>query len=252
MSEVGPDGNVWVIDWYNYIVQHNPTPKGFTRGAGNAYETNLRDKKHGRIYRVVHGDVDKPFTLADASPQKLVATLSHPTMLWRKHAQRLLVERGKTDVVDALVALTREPAVDPIGLNVGAIHALWTLHGLGQLDGSNATATAAAFAALKHRVCRCSPQRRAGFASHRSSNEGSAGIRCVGRHGRPSPLGGHAGTFGFTQDGSSRPERFLAAIGDSDRWLADASVSAAATNADSFLAAIAASKTNRSVACSRP
>ena len=25
-AEVGPDGNVWVIDWYNYIVQHNPTP----------------------------------------------------------------------------------------------------------------------------------------------------------------------------------------------------------------------------------
>ena len=24
MAEVGPDGNVWVIDWYNYIVQHNP------------------------------------------------------------------------------------------------------------------------------------------------------------------------------------------------------------------------------------
>lgn len=26
MSEVGPDGNVWVLDWYNYIVQHTPTP----------------------------------------------------------------------------------------------------------------------------------------------------------------------------------------------------------------------------------
>ncbi|MCR9293276.1 MAG: ThuA domain-containing protein [bacterium] len=32
MSEVGPDGNVWVIDWYNYIVQHNPTPNGFETG----------------------------------------------------------------------------------------------------------------------------------------------------------------------------------------------------------------------------
>ena len=26
MAEVGPDGNVWVIDWYSFIVQHNPTP----------------------------------------------------------------------------------------------------------------------------------------------------------------------------------------------------------------------------------
>ncbi len=29
MAEVGPDGNVWFIDWYSYIVQHNPTPPGF-------------------------------------------------------------------------------------------------------------------------------------------------------------------------------------------------------------------------------
>ena len=44
MAEVGPDGNVWVIDWYNYIVQHNPTPAGFKTGKGAAYETDLRDK----------------------------------------------------------------------------------------------------------------------------------------------------------------------------------------------------------------
>src|SRR6185312_5461330 len=55
MAEVGPDGNVWVIDWYNYIVQHNPTPQGFQTGKGNAYESDLRDKKHGRIYRLVYG-----------------------------------------------------------------------------------------------------------------------------------------------------------------------------------------------------
>ena len=56
MAEVGPDGNVWVLDWYNYIVQHNPTPQGFKTGKGAAYESDLRDKKHGRIYRVVHED----------------------------------------------------------------------------------------------------------------------------------------------------------------------------------------------------
>src|SRR5262249_13424234 len=29
LAEVGPDGQVWVIDWYNFIVQHNPTPEGY-------------------------------------------------------------------------------------------------------------------------------------------------------------------------------------------------------------------------------
>ena len=55
-AEVGPDGHVWVIDWYNYIVQHNPTPHGFRTGTGNAYETPIRDKTHGRIYRIVYKD----------------------------------------------------------------------------------------------------------------------------------------------------------------------------------------------------
>ena len=71
MAEVGPDGNVWVIDWYNYIVQHNPTPHGFETGKGNAYETDLRDKKHGRIYRVVYEPASRATcdSLADATPR---------------------------------------------------------------------------------------------------------------------------------------------------------------------------------------
>ena len=81
MAEVGPDGNVWVIDWYNYIVQHNPTPAGFKTGKGNAYETALRDKKHGRIYRIVYTDgasrASRSTSLKDARPQKLVATLKN-------------------------------------------------------------------------------------------------------------------------------------------------------------------------------
>src|SRR5439155_3441255 len=135
MAEVGPDGNVWVIDWYNYIVQHNPTPIGFKTGKGAAYETELRDKTHGRIYRVVY-DGAKPaekMTLKDATPEKLVATLTHDNMFWRRHAQRLLVERGKYDVVPALVQLVNDQRLDEIGLNVGAIHALWTLKGRGTL-----------------------------------------------------------------------------------------------------------------------
>ena len=41
MAEVGPDGNVWVIDWYNFIVQHNPTPAGLQDRQGR----RLRDAR---------------------------------------------------------------------------------------------------------------------------------------------------------------------------------------------------------------
>ncbi|HVX10593.1 MAG TPA: PVC-type heme-binding CxxCH protein [Pirellulales bacterium] len=159
MAEVGPDGQVWVIDWYNYIVQHNPTPAGFQTGKGAAYETDLRDKRHGRIYRVVyrgapeHAGVDAPaqsLSLAQAKPGELVEALRHTNLFWRRHAQRLLVERGKQDVVPLLIDFVKNPDVDEIGLNVGAIHALWTMHGLGALDGSHPSATSAAIGALRH------------------------------------------------------------------------------------------------------
>ncbi|MEM9644812.1 MAG: PVC-type heme-binding CxxCH protein, partial [Planctomycetota bacterium] len=133
MAEVGPDGAVWVIDWYNYIVQHNPTPNGFETGKGRAYESDLRDQRHGRIYRVVPEDLGKlhPYaSLEHAANVDLVATLKHPSMQWRLHAQRLLIERnasGDRSVIDDLVALATDPEVDSIGTNVGAIHALHTL-----------------------------------------------------------------------------------------------------------------------------
>jgi hypothetical protein len=110
MAEVGPDGNVWFIDWYNYIVQHNPTPEGFKTGAGAAYETDLRDKVHARIYRVVYDKASDKRTnktvgknLAKASTELLVATLADDNLFWRRHALRLLVVRGKQDVVPKLI-----------------------------------------------------------------------------------------------------------------------------------------------------
>lgn len=126
-AQVGPDGNMWVIDWYNIIVQHNPTPQGFRTGKGAAYESDLRDKKYSRIYRMVYtkGTAEPKVNLKDATPEKLVETLKHPNMGWRQHAQRLLVERGKPDVVPALGKVAGD------AIPAAAIHALWTMDGLG-------------------------------------------------------------------------------------------------------------------------
>ena len=144
MAEVGPDGNLWIADWYNFIIQHNPTPSadrgGYDakRGQGNAHINPNRDRQHGRIYRMVRDGKDarnapKPISLADAKPGKLLATLDHPNMFWRMTAQRLLVEnspKGK-----GLLRRLRERASAPGESGpLGAIHALWTLHGIGELD----------------------------------------------------------------------------------------------------------------------
>ena len=59
----------------------------------------------------------RPPVLDAAHPESLVAALRHDNQFWRLHAQRLLVERGKTDVVPALIDLVRDGSVDAIGLN---------------------------------------------------------------------------------------------------------------------------------------
>jgi putative membrane-bound dehydrogenase-like protein len=149
-AEVGPDGAVWVADWYSYIIQHNPTPKGADNGKGNAYETPLRDFTHGRLYRIAYKNapVYKPISLSKNRPDELVATLKNTNMLWRRHAQRLLVERGNKDVVAKLVELVKDKSVDEVGLNTAAIHALWTLHGLNAIGDTQVLQ--AVTEALKH------------------------------------------------------------------------------------------------------
>ena len=151
-AEVGPDGAVWVIDWYNYIVQHNPTPPGFDTGKGNAYVTPLRDKKHGRIYRIVNEGkkLSPKLDLDKATSLQLVASLKNENMFWRLQAQWRLVERGKTDVLEALARLAADSSIGDNGENLPAIHALWTMHGLGAFAKPNEETIALLKKDLKH------------------------------------------------------------------------------------------------------
>lgn len=149
-AQVGPDGAVWVADWYSFIIQHNPVPKGFSNGTGNAYETDLRDYTHGRIYRVGWNGAPAytPIQLSKDDVKANLKALSNNNLFWRLTAQRLLVERGKLDIVPALIALIQNKSVDQIGINPGAIHAMYVLDGLGALD--KPAVVAALKGALKH------------------------------------------------------------------------------------------------------
>lgn len=156
-AKVGPDGNVWVADWYNFIVQHNPTPSesfgGFKgeNGDGNAYVNPLRDKSRGRIWRVIPktADDEGSMTLDRENSEELVNALSHQNMFWRMTAQRLLVERGETDVLSKLYELVNDSKTDDLGMNPGALHALWTINGLGAL-GHDTEGIKVVTDALKH------------------------------------------------------------------------------------------------------
>lgn len=158
-AKTGPDGAVWVADWYNFIVQHNPTPNeergGYDaeNGEGNAYVNPLRDKSHGRIYRVVpkYDDDYEPMELSKDDPDILIEALSNDNQFWRLTAQRLLVERGNTDVLNDLYKLVNKKEVDDEGLNNAALHALWTIAGLGALE-SDSNALGVVKGALYHKA----------------------------------------------------------------------------------------------------
>lgn len=151
-AEVGPDGALWVLDWYNFIIQHNPTPEGFENGKGNAYIDSLREYTRGRIYRISYENAPDydPLELSGEEPKKLVRALRHDNMFWRLTAQRMLVETGNKEIAGDLYDLVSDRNVDKTGINAGAMHALWTLHGLGLLDGASREALDAALEALKH------------------------------------------------------------------------------------------------------
>ncbi len=143
-AEVGPDGAVWIADWQNYIIQHNPTPSqrsgGYDAktGPGGAHVNDLRDHSRGRIYRVVSRDAKDPAAvqkLNSADPAQLTAALNSDIQERRLFAQRLLVEGKQT----AAIADLRRMATANDG-SIGALHALWTLQGLDALDDATTNA----------------------------------------------------------------------------------------------------------------
>jgi len=135
-AEVGPDGAVWVADFQNFIIQHNPTPSkergGFvaTTGIGGAHENDLRDHSRGRIYRIVGKGLDN-WTGAIPKPPPtttdVLNNLESAHQYTRLHAQRQLKESkfALSDGLHAKLALMEGSK---------AIHALWTLDGLDKLD----------------------------------------------------------------------------------------------------------------------
>ncbi len=144
-SETGPDGNLWVADWYNPVIQHNPDKRGMEnqiwnddKGEGNAHINPHRDKGHGRIYIIRHEDGEKS-DITEIDPddnEALMAGLKSDNMFWRMTAQRLIVEGKKEGLIPKLTELAEsDQATD--GVNSARVHALWALKGLGATDVLN-------------------------------------------------------------------------------------------------------------------
>lgn len=245
-AEVGPDGAIWVLDWYNYIIQHNPTPQGFQNGKGNAYETSLRDKVHGRIHRIAYkeGKPSRAVKLNSKEPKTLVEGLKSDNLLWRMHAQRLIVEGGNLELIPELSALVEDKAVDAIGLNAPAVHALWALEGIGAMAKNETRAVAASIGALSHPSAAV---RRAGVSVLPRTSDG---LRAILEKGlladkdaqvRLAALLALSEIPASEQVGPAIIEMLQRPENVEDRWIPDAATAAAARHDVSFLKTVLAS-----------
>ena len=131
----GPDGCLYVVDFYRRWVEH---PQ-FVAGQWREKVEWREGFQHGRIWRVHRRDGKRPTTptLAAAPVTELVAELASPNAWRRNTAQRVLVERGDKSAVPLLTKAAG--GNDPRA----AVCALWTLEGLHALDASTILAAPA-------------------------------------------------------------------------------------------------------------
>jgi putative membrane-bound dehydrogenase-like protein len=131
--KLGPDGALWIADFYNPIIGHYEVP--LTHPS--------RDHAHGRIWRIVwrglDGSAAAPIMpdLSRATTAALVARLSDPNLVVRSlAASEFVVRRDASNAAPALqTAVSRLIAgTDSTADETAALPLLLTLDRLGRLD----------------------------------------------------------------------------------------------------------------------
>jgi putative membrane-bound dehydrogenase-like protein len=111
-TRVGPDGALYIIDFYNQAVIHNDT-RGPKHNAVNAAVRPDRDHYFARIWRVNHKQATKINVpdLSKASVNELAAALESPSKPVRFTAHRLLSEKTGDQIRTAMQKVpTRDEA----------------------------------------------------------------------------------------------------------------------------------------------
>jgi putative membrane-bound dehydrogenase-like protein len=106
-NRVGPDGALYVVDFYNQAVIHNDT-RGPLHGPANAAVRPDRDHYFGRIWRIQHKDakkIDVP-VIDKSKTHSLEAAFVSPNSHTRMTAIRLMREAGeKVEIENGSAAL---------------------------------------------------------------------------------------------------------------------------------------------------
>lgn len=115
--QYGPDGSVYVIDWYDRVPCHQ--------------QKEYTDRSNGRMYRISYGKPESmKVDLQKATDAELVAYQLHENDWYVRHARRILAERGGNPKVHA--ALKKILSDNPD--ETRKLRALWALHVTGGVD----------------------------------------------------------------------------------------------------------------------
>lgn len=128
----GPDGALYIVDWYNKIISHNEVPRNHPD----------RDKTRGRIWRVVarHSDVGTKYPehrdrnldlqkmpdMTSCAPEELIAKLGDDNIRQSHLAWQAITDRKLVDLAPKLKAIIS----DGKAKTAARVQALWALEGL--------------------------------------------------------------------------------------------------------------------------
>jgi len=126
----GPDGSLYVVDFYRGLIQHRIYLTSFLRK--QIEDRGLYEPIGlGRIYRVTYKgkDAKQSPAMSSMSSSKLAKQLGHLNGWNRSTAQRLLVEKNDPSV---------QPLIEQMASShrnhLAQLHSLWTLDGMGGVD----------------------------------------------------------------------------------------------------------------------
>jgi putative membrane-bound dehydrogenase-like protein len=121
----GPDGCLYIVDWYNHIISHNEVARNHPD----------RDKTRGRIWRVKHSN-QKPFPVPDFTrlpPEELLAKLGGDSLAQSHLAWQAITDRKLTTLAPALKATLAADTKTA----AQRIASLWALEGLRSVDAAS-------------------------------------------------------------------------------------------------------------------
>jgi len=114
-QKVGPDGCLYVLDWYDRFHCYQDARA----------KPNEVDRGHGRLYRIRYEDSPRAakFDLAKESGEQLIKRLGSPNIYFRQQAQLELASRGDRETLDHVLTVVRDRATP----RNARLRALWTL-----------------------------------------------------------------------------------------------------------------------------